>query len=133
MKKLNSFMEHMEFSGYTFEKVDDPNQETYLGKNKTYGPVMLKSVGNGDGVRLESWWPMNGKSNLERLSFLEMINEMNTSLYVSSMVAMEDAMYGSTLYTGNYNKETFSSILDAYHADISKIYEHKSLANFMEN
>ena len=130
--ELKTFVDHLEFLGYEFEKGEDSTY--YWGKHEKYGPIWVGKPSEKAPLGLRSFWSLDKtKIDQDKLLYFELINRVNRECRVSTYIGDDDSILVIAIYAGLYEKIDFGAFVDAFHSDSAIIYSHKDFEKFFDN
>ena len=127
--QLDTFSNHMEFIGYTFEPIPD-EENSLLGKHDKYGHVFVSN--NGVSTIIKAFFNVGSNGVKKKAQYLELVNELNKKSSMSSFIAYDDILLLVTMYIGPYDKKEFGAFLDGWHNDNYLVFEQDDIDQFIE-
>ena len=121
MSLKENIINHMEFIGYEFEKMEEDGY--FIATHDTYGPTIVK-FNERLPLMLEAAWPVTKKNPEKSIKYFTLVNEINKKSAQSVMVGYEKQLRMFSSYIGDYNKKSFGTFLDNWHRDLALIYDH---------
>jgi hypothetical protein len=103
---LARYRNHLEFLGYRVEEGEDE----LVGRHTRKPNLMLRPISDR-GVLVSTLYSFN--ADLDRLATLEYVNDLNGALmFMKAYVDDDDDLVMETFFEGQYDRATFSILLD---------------------
>lgn len=128
---IAQFIKHLESIGYDIEPAKD--KDIFFAKHKIRGDLLVREYRNG--ILIQRFLKPNKYAKLNRMAFLEMLNQFNASSYITTCSSKKDgSLIMSSAYVGKYDKKTFGDFLDAWKFDSEdRVFQNKDFKRFIES